>query len=60
VIKPKLDFTNGNNAALSLHALAEYCRRGEAKVLISDEEVDEFGALTITLFFPEIKGPSRG
>jgi hypothetical protein len=33
---PKLDFTNGNNSALSLRLLAELCRRGDALVLSAE------------------------
>lgn len=33
MIIPKLDFTSDNNSALSLRTLAEFCRRGDAKVI---------------------------
>lgn len=35
--RPELDFSNGNNSALSLRILAEMCRTGEAKVIAPEQ-----------------------
>lgn len=57
-MRTELDFSNGNNVALSLRTLAELCRRGDA--LVVWVETDEKAAqLTIVLTMremPKIKG----
>lgn len=49
--RPTLNFDNGNNGAISLHILAEYCRRGDVKI-ISTQDVPPQG-MTVTLHFNE-------
>ena len=52
-MKPGLDFSNGNNACLSLRTIAELCRRGECRVTSYTDSFQELGIVTITFEFPK-------
>jgi hypothetical protein len=47
--RPVLNFSNGNNAALSLRTIAELCRRGDAEVIMATESMG--GKLTLSFKF---------
>ena len=51
MIRPELNFANGNNSALSLRTLAELCRRGEVYITVAKTPVE--GDLTIHIHFPK-------
>lgn len=54
---PALNFENGNNSALSLHHIAELCRRGDAKVFPGG--VDGTGKLILRIELPGSKTVNR-
>jgi hypothetical protein len=47
---PALNFDNGNNAAISLHILAEFARRGDVKVI--HDGLDGTGKLVLRFRLP--------
>lgn len=47
---PALNFSNGNNASISLHTLAEFARRGDVKVI--QDGLDGTGKMVLRIQLP--------